>query len=157
MHLIATIRLREAFRKKNPKKVWNFPNRGGGGLCQFQTFFLIFFGFSLKPLGKHWKWSDSSRNAKKKISLLWGGGTLYCTVPYCTKLYSTLSKFGLQIFFLPFLDELGHIHLFLCVFGRLKKTQNFGNFPNIGGGGGGGSEKFGKFQTFLGFFFEGFP
>ena len=37
--------LREAFRKKNPKKVWNFPNRGGGGLGQFQTFFLIILGF----------------------------------------------------------------------------------------------------------------
>ena len=27
-----------------------------------------------------------------KISLLWGGGTLYCTVLYYIKLYSTLSK-----------------------------------------------------------------
>ena len=72
---------------------------------------------------------------RKKFHFCGGVGTLYCTVPYCTKLYSTLSKFGLQIFFLPFLDELGHIHLFLCVFGRLEKTQNFGNFPNFRGGG----------------------
>ena len=74
-------------------------------------------------MGKHWKWSDSSRNAKKKISLLWGGGTLYHTVAYCTKLYSTPSKFGLKKTFFAFLDELGHIDQFLCVFGRLKKTQ----------------------------------
>ena len=99
-------------------------------------------------LGEHWKWSDSSRNAKKKISLLWGGGTLYCMVPYCTKLYSTLSKFGLQIFFLPFLDELGHIHLFLCVFGRLKKTQRFGKFPNFRV-----PESLENSKLFLGFFF----
>ena len=33
-----------------------------------------------------------------------------------------LSKFGLQFFF-PFLDELGHIHLFLCVFGQLLKNK----------------------------------
>ena len=29
--------------------------------------FFCFFLFSLKVLGKHWKWSDSSRNATKKF------------------------------------------------------------------------------------------
>ena len=119
------------------------------------AFFLDILGFFLKALGKYWKWSDSSRNAKKKISLLWGGGTLYCTVLYCTKLYSTLSKFGLQIFFLPFLDELGHIHLFLCVFGRLKKTQRFGKFPNFRGEQ--SPESLENSKLFLVFFIEGFP
>ena len=113
-----------SLQKKNQKKFGIFQT-GGGGPRPIPNFFLFFWGGFLKALGKHWKWSDSSRNAKKKISLLWGGGTLYCMVPYCTKLYSTLSKFGLQIFFLPFLDELGHIHLFLCVFGRLEKNPKF--------------------------------
>ena len=67
--------VREAFKKKNPKKVWNFPNRGGGS-WPIPNFFFEFFGFFLKALGKHWKWSDSSRNAKKKNSFLCGGGTL---------------------------------------------------------------------------------
>ena len=84
-----------------------------------------YFGFFLKPMGKHWKWSDSSRNAKKKISLLWGGGSLYRTVPYCTKLYSIPAKFGLKKTFFAFLDELGHINQFLCVFGQLKKKSKF--------------------------------
>ena len=61
--LTLEIVIREAFKKKT-KKVWNFPNRA------IPNFFLDFFGFFLKPLGKHWKWPDSSRNAKKKISLL---------------------------------------------------------------------------------------
>ena len=74
--------VREAFKKKNPKKFGNFPNRGGGSWPN-PNFFLDFFGFFLKPLGKHWKWPDSSRNAKKKISLLWGG-VVPCTVQYRT-------------------------------------------------------------------------
>ena len=57
-----------------------------------------------------------SRNLLTNVAQ-WGG-TLYYTVLYCTKLYSTLSKFGLQIFF-PFLDELGHIYLF-----RLRKMTS---------------------------------
>ena len=59
--------IREALKKK-PKKFGNFPNRGGSR--PNPNFFLDFFGFFLKALGKHWKWPDSSRNAKKKISLL---------------------------------------------------------------------------------------
>ena len=47
--------------------------------------------------------------ATEKNSFLCGGVTLYCAVPYCTKLYSTAAKFGLKFFF-AFLDELGHIH-----------------------------------------------
>ena len=39
------VNLGKPSEKKTQKKVWNFPNRGGGGLCQFQTFFLIFLGF----------------------------------------------------------------------------------------------------------------
>ena len=45
--------------------------------------FLDFLGFFLKALGKHWKWPDSSRNAKKKNSLLCGG-VVPCTVQYRT-------------------------------------------------------------------------
>ena len=156
MHKIRITVFREAFKKK-PKKSLEFSKPGGRGSRPIPNFFFDYFGFFLKALGKHWKWSDSSRNAKKKISLLWGGGTLYCMVPYCTKLYSTLSKFGLQIFFLPFLDELGHIHLFLCVFGRLEKTQNFGNFPNFRGGRGVGFRKVWKIPNFFGFFFWRLP
>ena len=68
---------------------------GGGGSGPIQNFFFVFFGFFLKAMGKHWKWSDSSRNAKKKISLLWGGwypvlyGTvLYKIVQYTVKIWS---------------------------------------------------------------------
>ena len=89
--MILVVFIREALKKK-PKKSLEFSKPGEGGGRPIPNFFLDFFGFFLKALGKHGKWSDSSRNAKKKISLLWGGGTLYCTVPYCTKLYSTLSK-----------------------------------------------------------------
>ena len=58
--------IREAFKKKNPKKFGNLEM----GSWLNPNFFLDFFGFFLKALGKHWKWPDSSRNAKKKNSLL---------------------------------------------------------------------------------------
>ena len=57
----------------------------------FQTFFLDFLGFFLKALGKHWKWPDSSRNAKKKISLLWWG-MVPCTVQYRTVQNCTIQQ-----------------------------------------------------------------
>ena len=74
------------------------------------NFFFDFFGFSLKPLGKHWKWSDSSRNAKKKNSLLCGGvvPVLYNTVLYKIVQYS--SKLWSENIFFAILDELGHMH-----------------------------------------------
>ena len=54
-----------------------------GGSGPIPNFFLDFLGFFLKALGKHWKWPDSSRNAKKKNSLLCGG-VVPCTVQYRT-------------------------------------------------------------------------
>ena len=74
-----------------------------------------------------------------------GGGTLYCTVPYCKKLYSTPSKFSLKKTFFAFLDELGHIDQFLGVFGQLKKNPKFLAISKLKGG---GSEKFGKIPNF---------
>ena len=68
--------------KKKPKKFGNFPNWGGGS-WPIPNFFLDFLGFFLKALGKHCKWPDSSRNAKKKNSLLCGG-VVPCTVQYRT-------------------------------------------------------------------------
>ena len=76
--------------KKKPKKVWNFPNPGGRGSMPIPNFFFDFFGFFLKALVKHWKWSDSSRNAKKKNSFLYRGGTLYCTALYSTGLFKII-------------------------------------------------------------------
>ena len=73
--------------KKKKQKSLEF-SKWVGGLSKIQ-----FLGFFLKPMGKHWKWSDSSRNAKKKISLLWvGGGVVPCTVQYCTVQNSTVEQ-----------------------------------------------------------------
>ena len=46
------------------------------------------------------------------------------------------------------------IYCFNVFLGNLKKTQNFGNFPNFRGG---GPESLENSKLFLGFFFEGFP
>ena len=69
------------------------------------NFFFDFFGFSLKPLGKHWKWSDSSRNAKKKNHFCIGVvpcTVQHCIVQDCSKLYSTPTKFDLKFFLWDF-------------------------------------------------------
>ena len=79
-----------SLQKKKPKKSLEFSKPGGRGSMPIPNFFFDFFGFSLKPLGKHWKWSDSSRNAKKKNSFLYRGGTLYCTALYSTGLFKII-------------------------------------------------------------------
>ena len=90
--------VREAFKKKNPKKFGNFPNRGGV-FANSKLFFGFFRVFS-KSIGKTLQMAWFIQKCKeKKFTFVWGGGTLYCTIPYCTKLYSTAAKFGLKIFF----------------------------------------------------------
>ena len=81
-----------------------FSNYKGGeeGSVKFGKF-PNFLGFFPKALGKHWKWPDSSRNAKKKISLLCVGGwypVLYNTVLYKIVQYS--SKIWSENIFLQF-------------------------------------------------------
>ena len=87
----------EPFKKK-PYKILDISKPGGwgwGGLGNTKLFFVDYFGFFLKALGKHWKWFGSSRNAKKYFSLLWGRGylllystVLYKIVQYTVKIWS---------------------------------------------------------------------
>ena len=60
--------IKGSLQKKKTKKSLEFSKPGGRGSMPIPNFFFDFFRFSLKPLGKHWKWSDSSRNSEKKIS-----------------------------------------------------------------------------------------
>ena len=135
--------------KKKPKKSLEF-SKPGGGPWPIPNFFFDYFGFFLKALGKHWKWSDSSRNAKKKISLLWG--VVPCTVRYHTVQNCTVHCQNLvcKFFFFHFWMNQDIFICFYVFLGDLKKTQNFGNFPNFRGGG--GVRKVWKIPNFFGFF-----
>ena len=91
--------VREAFKKKTQKSLEIFQT-GGGVSAKSKLFFGFFWVFS-KSFGKTLEMAWFIQKCKeKKFTFVRGGGTLYCTVPYCTKLYSTAAKYGLKIFFL---------------------------------------------------------
>ena len=69
------------------KKVWKISKLGGRGSWPIPNFFLDFLGFFPKAMGKHWKWPNSSRNAKKSF---FQTKFRWCTVQFCTVRYCTV-------------------------------------------------------------------
>ena len=136
-HHQASLRIiREAFKKK-PKKVWNFPNKGGGSR-PIPNFFLIIFWLT-KSIEKTLEMVWFIQKCKEKYFTFVGGGGVvpcieqYCTIQNCT--YSTLSKFGLQFFFISRWIRT-YSFCFFVIWVTWKKTKILETFQTLGKGGG---------------------
>ena len=122
--------LREAFKKKNPKKFGNFPNFPDPPPLQFGNLqnFWVFFQVSQKHLETNEQVLIHPDLQKKYFQTIF----CYCTVQFCTVRYCTVQgttpPHKSEIFFFAFLDESGHLQCFPNAFRKnpKKSKKKFG-------------------------------
>ena len=140
-------------KKKTQKKFGIFQTGGEGVSANSKLFFWLFWVFS-KSFGKTLEMVWFIQKCKEKNFTFVGG---WYPVLYGTVLYKIV-QYTVKIWSANFFSSIsGWIRTYsfvsMCFWATWKKPKILGTFQTLGGGSG----KFGKFQTFFGFFFWRLP